>query len=133
MEFAPCPVEARVGQSLELPLRIHGLMPGGADDAVTLSDCSHFDLVVEVENQGMFQPLPGNSAVSGRRLAGSLPVTWVLSVVCPDSCQELSRRRGHSLRSGVCPQSTPSYSLLCTFLTCGLRVAQLSEPQFPRL
>ncbi|KAB0356083.1 hypothetical protein FD754_000239 [Muntiacus muntjak] len=59
MEFAPCPVEARVGQSLELPLRIHGLMPGGADDVVTLSDCSHFDLVVEVENQGVFQPLPG--------------------------------------------------------------------------
>ncbi|DAA16796.1 TPA: nucleoporin 210 [Bos taurus] len=59
MEFGPCPVEARVGQSLELPLRIHGLMPGGADDVVTLSDCSHFDLVVEVENQGVFQPLPG--------------------------------------------------------------------------
>ncbi|KAI4554062.1 hypothetical protein MJT46_020059 [Ovis ammon polii x Ovis aries] len=59
MEFAPCPVEARVGQSLELPLRIHGLMPGGANDVVTLSDCSHFDLVVEVENQGVFQPLPG--------------------------------------------------------------------------
>lgn len=87
MEFAPCPVEARVGQSLELPLRIHGLMPGGANDVVTLSDCSHFDLVVEVENQGVFQPLPGNecSAVSGRRLAGSPPMTWVLSVGCPDS------------------------------------------------
>ena len=27
----------------------------------------------------------------------------------------------------------PSYSLLYTFLTCGLRVAQLSEPQFPCL
>lgn len=63
MEFAPCPVEARVGQSLELPLRIHGLMPGGADDVVTLSDCSHFDLVVEVENQGVFQPLPGNAVL----------------------------------------------------------------------
>ncbi|KAJ8786251.1 hypothetical protein J1605_006471 [Eschrichtius robustus] len=59
MEFAPCPVEASMGQSLELPLRIHGLMPGGADEVVTLSDCSHFDLVVEMENQGVFQPLPG--------------------------------------------------------------------------
>uniref|UniRef100_A0A8D1VQ39 BIG2 domain-containing protein n=1 Tax=Sus scrofa TaxID=9823 RepID=A0A8D1VQ39_PIG len=59
MEFAPCPVEARVGQTLELPLRISGLMPGGADEVVTLSDCSHFDLAVEVENQGVFQPLPG--------------------------------------------------------------------------
>ncbi|XP_059796453.1 nuclear pore membrane glycoprotein 210 isoform X1 [Balaenoptera ricei] len=59
MEFAPCPVEASTGQSLELPLRIHGLMPGGADEVVTLSDCSHFDLAVEMENQGVFQPLPG--------------------------------------------------------------------------
>ncbi|XP_058422644.1 nuclear pore membrane glycoprotein 210-like isoform X2 [Diceros bicornis minor] len=59
MEFAPCRVEARVGQALELPLRIDGLMPGGAGEAVTLSDCSHFDLVVEVETQGVFQPLPG--------------------------------------------------------------------------
>lgn len=60
MEFAPCQVEARVGQTLELPLRITGLMPSGANEVVTLSDCSHFDLVVEVENQGVFQPLPGN-------------------------------------------------------------------------
>ncbi|KAL4669993.1 hypothetical protein H8959_008547, partial [Pygathrix nigripes] len=58
MEFAPCQVEARVGQALELPLRINGLMPGGASEVVTLSDCSHFDLAVEVENQGVFQPLP---------------------------------------------------------------------------
>ncbi|XP_052575710.1 nuclear pore membrane glycoprotein 210 [Peromyscus californicus insignis] len=59
MEFAPCQVEARVGHTLELPLTISGFMPGGANEVVTLSDCSHFDLVVEVENQGVFQPLPG--------------------------------------------------------------------------
>ncbi|XP_053774501.1 nuclear pore membrane glycoprotein 210 isoform X4 [Desmodus rotundus] len=59
MEFAPCHVEARVGQTLELPLRINGLMPGGANEVVTLSDCSHFYLEVEVENQGVFQVLPG--------------------------------------------------------------------------
>nr|XP_045008482.1 nuclear pore membrane glycoprotein 210 [Jaculus jaculus] len=59
MEFIPCQVEARVGQTLELPLRISGLMPGGADEVVALSDCSHFDLMLEVENQGVFQPLPG--------------------------------------------------------------------------
>ncbi|XP_053455532.1 nuclear pore membrane glycoprotein 210 isoform X1 [Nycticebus coucang] len=59
MEFIPCQVEARVGQVLELPLRINGVMPGGAGEVVTLSDCSHFDLAVEVENQDVFQPLPG--------------------------------------------------------------------------
>uniref|UniRef100_A0A452UL49 Nucleoporin 210 n=1 Tax=Ursus maritimus TaxID=29073 RepID=A0A452UL49_URSMA len=63
MEFAPCQVEARVGQTLELPLRINGLIPGGANEVVTLSDCSHFDLVIEVENQGVFQPLPGKPAL----------------------------------------------------------------------
>lgn len=74
MEFAPCQVEARVGQTLELPLRINGLIPGGANEVVTLSDCSHFDLVIEVENQGVFQPLPGKPAlVSGRAPEGIRP------------------------------------------------------------
>uniref|UniRef100_A0A8C6RJI4 Nucleoporin 210 n=1 Tax=Nannospalax galili TaxID=1026970 RepID=A0A8C6RJI4_NANGA len=59
MKFAPCQVEARVGQTLELPLMISGLIPSGASEVVTLSDCSHFDLVVEVENQGVFQSMPG--------------------------------------------------------------------------
>uniref|UniRef100_A0A7N4NSS5 Nucleoporin 210 n=1 Tax=Sarcophilus harrisii TaxID=9305 RepID=A0A7N4NSS5_SARHA len=59
MEFIPCQVEARVGQTLELPLRINGLMPGEVNEVVTLSDCSHFDLMVDVENHGVFQPLPG--------------------------------------------------------------------------
>ncbi|XP_058144859.1 nuclear pore membrane glycoprotein 210 [Dasypus novemcinctus] len=58
MEFAPCQVEAQVGRTLQLPLKISGLMPGTASEVVTLSDCSHFDLVVEVESQGVFQPLP---------------------------------------------------------------------------
>nr|XP_031326874.1 nuclear pore membrane glycoprotein 210 isoform X3 [Camelus dromedarius] len=70
MEFAPCPVEARVGQTLELPLRINGLMPGGADEVVTLSDCSHFDLTVEVENQGVFQPLPGRLRPGSEHCSG---------------------------------------------------------------
>uniref|UniRef100_A0A8D0H3J3 Nucleoporin 210 n=1 Tax=Sphenodon punctatus TaxID=8508 RepID=A0A8D0H3J3_SPHPU len=59
MEFTPCQVEACVGQILELPLRINGLMNVETSEMVTLSDCSHFDLVVEVENHGVFQPLQG--------------------------------------------------------------------------
>ncbi|KAM9592535.1 nuclear pore membrane glycoprotein 210 [Trichechus inunguis] len=70
MEFAPCQVEARVGQTLELPLRISGLMPGGANEVVTLSDCSHFDLVVEVESQGVFQPLPGRLQPGSEHCSG---------------------------------------------------------------
>ncbi|XP_073087206.1 nuclear pore membrane glycoprotein 210 isoform X1 [Manis javanica] len=70
MEFTPCQVEARVGQTLELPLRINGLMPGRAGEVVTLSDCSHFDLVVEVENQGVFQPLPGRLQPGAEHCSG---------------------------------------------------------------
>ncbi|KAM5280417.1 nuclear pore membrane glycoprotein 210 [Ctenodactylus gundi] len=70
MEFAPCQVEARIGQTLELPLRINGLMPGGTSEVVTLSDCSHFDLVVEVQNQGVFQPLPGRLPPGSEHCSG---------------------------------------------------------------
>ncbi|XP_061474146.1 nuclear pore membrane glycoprotein 210 isoform X2 [Rhineura floridana] len=59
MEFAPCRVEARVGEILELPLKINGLMKEETSQMVTLSDCSHFDLVVEVENHGVFSPFQG--------------------------------------------------------------------------
>ncbi|NWQ80120.1 PO210 protein, partial [Columbina picui] len=59
MEFTPCQVEARVGHVLELPLRINGLTNVETSETVPLSDCSHFDLLVEVENRGVFRPLPG--------------------------------------------------------------------------
>ncbi|XP_015284400.1 PREDICTED: nuclear pore membrane glycoprotein 210 [Gekko japonicus] len=59
MEFIPCQVEARVGQILELPLKINGLMKVETSQIVTLSDCSHFDLVVDVENHGVFSPIQG--------------------------------------------------------------------------
>ncbi|XP_014813936.1 PREDICTED: nuclear pore membrane glycoprotein 210 [Calidris pugnax] len=59
MEFVPCQVEARVGQILELPLRINGLINVETGETVPLSDCSHFDLVVKVENRGVFRPLQG--------------------------------------------------------------------------
>ncbi|KAA0706727.1 Nuclear pore membrane glycoprotein 210 [Triplophysa tibetana] len=56
MEFSPCAVEARVGLSLELPLRIFGQLNG---ERVTLSDCSHFDMQVEMDSVGIFQLLEG--------------------------------------------------------------------------
>ncbi|NXW83436.1 PO210 protein, partial [Alopecoenas beccarii] len=59
MEFTPCQVEARVGHVLELPLRINGLTNVETGETVPLSDCSHFDLLVEVENRGVFRQLPG--------------------------------------------------------------------------
>ncbi|XP_020785442.2 nuclear pore membrane glycoprotein 210 isoform X2 [Boleophthalmus pectinirostris] len=62
MDFAPCPVEARIEQVLELPLRIFGLLEETEQYQVMLSDCSHFDLQVEEENQGVFQLLDGRLA-----------------------------------------------------------------------
>ncbi|NWX41258.1 PO210 protein, partial [Steatornis caripensis] len=59
MVFTPCQVEARVGEILKLPLRICGLTNVETGETAPLSDCSHFDLVVEVENRGVFRPLQG--------------------------------------------------------------------------
>ncbi|XP_066452545.1 nuclear pore membrane glycoprotein 210 [Eleutherodactylus coqui] len=58
MEFIACPVEAKLGKHLELPLRIFGLLSGD-NEVVTLSDCSHFDLAVQMETPGIFKMLPG--------------------------------------------------------------------------
>uniref|UniRef100_A0A8C3AE82 Nucleoporin 210 n=1 Tax=Cyclopterus lumpus TaxID=8103 RepID=A0A8C3AE82_CYCLU len=65
MDFAPCPVEARVGLVLDLPLRIFGLLEEVENERVMLSDCSHFDLQVEEENHGVFQLLDGESPPGG--------------------------------------------------------------------
>lgn len=62
MDFAPCPVEARVGLVLDLPLRIFGQMEVENERAM-LSDCSQFDLQFEEENRGVFQLLDGESKV----------------------------------------------------------------------
>lgn len=59
MEFTPCQVEARVGEILELPLRINGLRNEETSEVVTLSDCSHFDLLVDVDNPGVFSHFQG--------------------------------------------------------------------------
>ncbi|XP_075689920.1 nuclear pore membrane glycoprotein 210 [Rhinoderma darwinii] len=58
MEFIPCPVEARLGKHLELPLKIFGLLSG--DVVGTLSDCSLFDLAIDMETPGIFKILPGS-------------------------------------------------------------------------
>ncbi|XP_061908725.1 nuclear pore membrane glycoprotein 210 isoform X1 [Entelurus aequoreus] len=62
MDFAPCQVEARVGLTLDLPLRIFGLLEEEGLERVMLSDCSHFDLQVDEESQGIFQQLEGGLA-----------------------------------------------------------------------
>ncbi|XP_070695859.1 nuclear pore membrane glycoprotein 210 isoform X2 [Pempheris klunzingeri] len=72
MDFAPCPVETRVGLVLDLPLRIFGLLEEVETERVMLSDCSHFDLQVEDENHGVFELLeerlaPGQDHCSGVR------------------------------------------------------------------
>ncbi|KAG8128203.1 hypothetical protein E2320_015056, partial [Naja naja] len=59
MKFIPCPVEAHVGQTLDLPLKIIGVMNKETNEVVTLSDCSQFDLVVNIENHDVFSPFQG--------------------------------------------------------------------------
>ncbi|XP_067383479.1 nuclear pore membrane glycoprotein 210 isoform X2 [Channa argus] len=85
MDFAPCPVEARVGVVLDLPLRIFGLLEEMEKERVMLSDCSHFDLHVEQENHGVFHLLdgklaPGQGHCSGVRAKALAPGYTMLTV-----------------------------------------------------
>ncbi|XP_061650259.1 nuclear pore membrane glycoprotein 210 [Phyllopteryx taeniolatus] len=85
MDFAPCQVEARVGMTLELPLSILGLLEEKGTERVVLSDCSHFDLQVDEERQGVFQQLeghlaPGKGHCSGVRAKALAPGYTTLSV-----------------------------------------------------
>uniref|UniRef100_A0A3B3TDL5 Nucleoporin 210 n=1 Tax=Paramormyrops kingsleyae TaxID=1676925 RepID=A0A3B3TDL5_9TELE len=78
MDFIPCQVEARVAQVLDLPLQIFGLLSAESSERVTLSDCSHFQLLVEMESQGVFQLLegrlaPGQDHCSGIRVQALVP------------------------------------------------------------
>ncbi|XP_041954056.1 nuclear pore membrane glycoprotein 210 [Alosa sapidissima] len=79
MEFSPCAVEARVGVVLDLPLRIFGLLDvGEGEERAMLSDCSHFQLQVQTETQGVFQMLeerltPGKDHCSGVRAQALAP------------------------------------------------------------
>ncbi|XP_077404064.1 nuclear pore membrane glycoprotein 210 isoform X2 [Vanacampus margaritifer] len=85
MDFAPCQVEARVGMILELPLTIYGLLEENGMERVMLSDCSHFDLQVDEESQGVFEQLedrlaPGQDHCSGVRAKALAPGYTTLSV-----------------------------------------------------
>ncbi|XP_051517594.1 nuclear pore membrane glycoprotein 210-like [Myxocyprinus asiaticus] len=75
MEFSLCAVEARVGLNLDLPLQIFGQLSG---ERVTLSDCSHFHMQVDMESHGVFQLLdgrlaPGQGHCSGVRVKALTP------------------------------------------------------------
>ncbi|KAJ8384181.1 hypothetical protein AAFF_G00207990 [Aldrovandia affinis] len=85
MQFMPCQVEVRQGLVLDLPLRIFGLLSAENDERVMLSDCSHFQLQVEMETQGVFQLLegrlaPGQGHCSGVQVEGLAPGHTTLQV-----------------------------------------------------
>ncbi|XP_053281143.1 nuclear pore membrane glycoprotein 210 isoform X2 [Pleuronectes platessa] len=85
MDFAPCRVEATVGLVLDLPLRIFGLLEEAEKERVMLSDCSHFDLQVEEESQGVFELMegrlaPGEGHCSGVRAKALAPGYTMLTV-----------------------------------------------------
>ncbi|XP_051517027.1 nuclear pore membrane glycoprotein 210-like isoform X2 [Myxocyprinus asiaticus] len=94
MEFSPCAVEARVGLNLDLPLRIFGQLSG---ERVTLSDCSHFHMQVDMESHGIFQLLdgrlaPGQGHCSGVRVKALTPGYTNLQVSYTHSNVHLSAK-----------------------------------------
>ncbi|XP_068996777.1 nuclear pore membrane glycoprotein 210 isoform X1 [Embiotoca jacksoni] len=97
MDFAPSPVEARLGQVLDLPLRIFGLLEDAEEERVMLSDCSNFDLLVEEENHSIFQLLdgrlvPGQDHCSGVKAKALAPGYTVLTVSYTHSNVHLSAK-----------------------------------------
>uniref|UniRef100_A0A8C5QI72 Nucleoporin 210 n=1 Tax=Leptobrachium leishanense TaxID=445787 RepID=A0A8C5QI72_9ANUR len=70
MEFIACRVEAQVGNKLELPLRIFGLINGEDKEDVTLTDCTQFDLVFQMETPGVFTILDGRLPPSEDHCSG---------------------------------------------------------------
>lgn len=83
LEFALCQVEARVGQTLELPLSIHGLVPSRDSKMVTLSDCAHLALTVEVENHSVSSHCQVNLCPGWEVGPGQIPKGFNLVEGCP--------------------------------------------------
>lgn len=102
MDFAPCPVEARVGHILDLPLRIFGLLEEGEHERAMLSDCSHFDLQVKEESQGIFQLLDGEHVCGGA--GGGGVVTRLVPLVANHKALVHSVKV-HVLNKGTCNTS----------------------------
>ncbi|KAJ8257931.1 hypothetical protein GJAV_G00191270 [Gymnothorax javanicus] len=97
MDFAPCPVEVRQGLHLELPLRIFGLLSADSEERVMLSDCSHFQLHVQMETQGVFQLLqgslsPGQGHCSGVKVEALAPGHTTLQVTYTHGAVHLSAK-----------------------------------------
>ncbi|XP_057685549.1 nuclear pore membrane glycoprotein 210-like isoform X2 [Corythoichthys intestinalis] len=84
MAFAPCQVEARVGTTLKIPLRMFGLLEERME-RVMMIDCSHFDLQVDEKLKGKSQLwlgrlAPGMGYCSGVRAKALAPGYTKLSV-----------------------------------------------------
>ncbi|XP_077585270.1 nuclear pore membrane glycoprotein 210-like isoform X2 [Stigmatopora nigra] len=77
MVFAPCPVEARVGTTLEIPLRMFGQLEEKMQ-RVMFIDCSHFDLQIDEELKDRLAP--GQGYCSGVRAKALAPGHATLSV-----------------------------------------------------
>ncbi|XP_064156387.1 nuclear pore membrane glycoprotein 210 [Anguilla rostrata] len=97
MDFAPCQVEVRQGLVLDLPLRIFGLLSADSEERVMLSDCSHFQLQVQMETQGVFQLLqgrlaPGQGHCSGVRVEALAPGHTTLQVTYAHGAVHLSAK-----------------------------------------
>ncbi|XP_067823987.1 nuclear pore membrane glycoprotein 210-like [Heptranchias perlo] len=59
IEFVQSQVEIEVGQSLDLPIMVYGLMDTDAMETVPVNDCTLMNLAVEMDKQGVFKVIQG--------------------------------------------------------------------------
>ncbi|XP_078082042.1 nuclear pore membrane glycoprotein 210-like [Mustelus asterias] len=59
IEFVQSRVEIEVGQTLDLPIMVYGLLDTDAMETVPVNDCSLMNLAVEMDKQGVFKVIQG--------------------------------------------------------------------------
>uniref|UniRef100_UPI00398F7D21 nuclear pore membrane glycoprotein 210-like isoform X1 n=2 Tax=Pristiophorus japonicus TaxID=55135 RepID=UPI00398F7D21 len=59
IEFVQSRVEIEVGQTLDLPIMVYGLMDTAAMETVPVNDCTLMNLAVEMDKKGVFNVIQG--------------------------------------------------------------------------
>ncbi|XP_067865995.1 nuclear pore membrane glycoprotein 210-like [Heterodontus francisci] len=61
IEFVQSRVEIEVGQTLDLPIMVYGLLDTDAMETVPVNDCRLMNLAVEMDKQGVFRVIQGDA------------------------------------------------------------------------
>ncbi|GCB68850.1 hypothetical protein scyTo_0005369, partial [Scyliorhinus torazame] len=78
IEFVRSRVEIEVGQTLDLPIMVYGLLDSDDMETVPVNDCSLMNLAVEMDKQGVFKVIQGHRMVIVYKRKGTVSITVYL-------------------------------------------------------